>query len=119
MKKSLYFLQDILRCMVVGFAISLGLSIISGLILLIIFGTNAALVFGWIKSINYFVGAMGLLLSGGFFMKRDGTRPLIYKDEWKKYFKQMNIGFVVMFISLFIVLVGVLIHYNLDIRSLL
>lgn len=119
MKKILYFLQDILKCVVVGLVISLGVSIISGIILLIIFGTNAAMVFGWIKAVNYFVGAMGLLLSGGFFIKRDGTRPFVYKEQWKKLFKQMNIGFVILVIGITIIFVGTIIQYNLDIRSLI
>lgn len=108
------FFKDILRCLYVGFCISAGILLLSGLILLIIYGLDIFKILSVATSVLYFAGSLGLFLSAGFFMKRDGTRPLVYKDQWKKYFKKLNIGFVVMFISLSIIVAGVIMQYIIE-----
>lgn len=52
-----------------------------------------------VKNAAYYVSALGLMLSAAFFITRDGTRPLIYNDEWRKHFVVLNLALVIMFIS--------------------
>lgn len=110
------FFKDILRCAYIGICISAGVLLLVGLILPIIIGFDIFRIFDGAKNVLYFAGSLGLFLSAGFFMKRDGTRPLVYKDKWKKYFKKLNIGFVIMFVSLSIIIMGIIIQYNLEKR---
>lgn len=108
------FFKDILRCLYVGICISIGILLLSGVILFIIYGFNIFKILSGATSVIYFAGSLGLFLSAGFFMKRDGTRPLVYKDQWKKYFKKLNIGFVVMLVSLSIIVIGVIMQYIIE-----
>lgn len=116
MKSILYLIKDILKCIIIGVIISLGLSLLASLVLIILYGNKTVSILEGIKSVNYFFGAMGMLLSGGFFMKRDGTRPFIYKEEWKGHFKKMNIGFVIMFIGMAVIAFGVVIQCYIEMK---
>lgn len=63
-----------------------------------------------IKNGLYYTGSFGLLLSAAFFVQKNGNRPLDFQYEWRQHFKRFSLGFVVLFVSLFTCLWGVLIQ---------
>lgn len=112
MKSLKYIIMDILKCMLIGSAIAIGVSLITGLITILVTWGNIGVTLDYIKFIIFLIGSLGLLLAGGAFAQREGTRPFIYDEQWKTYFKKLNIGFVILFICSTIILWGVLV-YNL------
>lgn len=114
MRKLGYIMADIVKCLLIGIITSLAIAFIVGLFGFIIHKGNSNQIFELIKRFLYYIGMLGLLLSCGFFVQRDATRPLIYNDEWKKYFKQLHLGFVIMFINLSLCLIGMIIQILIE-----
>jgi hypothetical protein len=102
--------SDVLKCIGIGSLIAIGIGIITGVIAIIASGANLNLTLEWIKRVVYIVGGLGLFLSAGTFAQRDGTRPLIYNEQWKTHFKNLNIGFVFLAISFSIVVWGIMVQ---------
>lgn len=109
---------DVLKCIVIGSIIAVGIGIITGLIAIVSSWGNLSTTLDWIKRVIYIVGGLGLFLSAGTFAQRDGTRPLVYNEQWKKYFKTMNIGVVFLFISFSVVTWGMMVHNFIDLGRL-
>lgn len=105
---------DILKCIGIGSIIAIAFGIVTGLIAIIASGGDTTLTLDWIKRVVYIIGGLGLLLSGGAFAQRDGTRPLVYEEQWKTHFKALNIGFVFLIISLSVVVWGMMVHNLID-----
>ncbi|MDO6353697.1 hypothetical protein Q3V94_01175 [Caloramator sp. CAR-1] len=110
MKKIRLFINDALKAMGIGFAISLIILSISWAICFIVYKGNTFLVFNGVKNSLYYIGILILFLSAAFFIQRDATRPLNYEDEWKKHFKVLNLGFVILFIGIAINVAGMVIQ---------
>lgn len=113
MKSSL--IHDLINCTKIAFYIASGAAVFFTLIYLIFYNNGDANIFVFIKNSLYYIGCFGFLISAAFFIKRDGTRPLHHEEQWKKHFHRFNLGFVVMWISLFICIFGMLIQLILEI----
>lgn len=62
------------------------------------------------------IGPIGMVFSAGMFMKRGALRPLKDKEGWKRHFKVLNPGYVMVFFSVGIVFIGSLVDliiYNI------
>jgi len=98
--------KDILKCAKLAIFITLGIAVFFMLIFYIFYGVRGISLLNFIKNALYYIGSFGLLISTGFFVQKNGTRPLANYETWKKMFSNLNLGFVIMFISLFICLYG-------------
>jgi hypothetical protein len=114
MKHVKYLFMDILKCAGIGVAISLAIAIITGLLAILFSWGNIPLSMEWIKRVVYFIGGLGLFLSAGAFIQREGTRPFVYNEEWKAHFKIFNFGFVVMLISFSVIVCGMIVQNLLE-----
>jgi hypothetical protein len=114
MKKLAVYILDVGKCILASIICSIIIGAFAGIISLLVYGFNGLLIMEGIKKGLYYTGMLGLLLSAGFFMQRDATRPLAYNIEWKKYFEKLNLGFVIMFVSLFTCSIGMLIQNYLE-----
>lgn len=109
-------LKDIFKCTKIALFISLGIAIFFTLIYYIFYSNNDISLLNFIKNNLYYVGCFGFLISSGFFIQKNATRPLTYQDSWNKMFSKLNLGFVVMFVSLFICFYGMIIQLSLETR---
>ncbi|MCX7904935.1 MAG: hypothetical protein N2486_10560 [Caloramator sp.] len=110
MSKIRLFIKDALKAMGIGLVLSLIILSISWAICFIMYRGNTFLVFNGVKNSLYYIGILILFLSAAFFVQRDATRPLNYEDEWKKHFKVLNLGLVILFIGIAINIVGMVIQ---------
>lgn len=111
-------LKDIFKCTKLAFFISLGIAIFFTLIYFIFYSSNDISLLNFIKNNLYYVGSFGLLISSGFFVQKNATRPLKYQDSWNKMFSKLNLGLVIMFVSLFICFYGMIIQLSLEITKM-
>ena len=109
-------LKDILKCAELALFITIGVFIFFTAIYYIFYNNNnsPSSLFNFIKNNLYYIGCFGFLLCSGFFVQKKATRPLIYQDSWNKMFNKLNLGMVVLFISLFICLNGMIIQLLLE-----
>lgn len=108
MKQIAYFLLDIIKCYILSALISLVILIISWAIGLLFYRGDLLVLLNSVKKASYVIGIIGLFLSSGFFIQRNATRPLVYHEEWREWFKFLNLGFVIMFVSLFVCSFGMI-----------
>lgn len=108
------FLKDIVKCSKIALFISLGITFLFGIIYYLFFSKSLLILFTFIKNSLYYIGCFGFLISCGFFIKRDANRPLDYEDEWREKFKKLSLSFVILFISFFICLYGMVIQVFLE-----
>ncbi len=101
-------IHDLIKCIKIAFFIALAAAVLFSIIYFIFY--NNGNVFVFIKNSLYYIGCFGLLISAAFFIRRDATRPLKHEDDWKKLFYKFNLGFVIMWISLFVCIFGMLIQ---------
>jgi hypothetical protein len=107
-------LKDILKCAKVALFIAMGISIFFTFIYYIFYNNNHSSLLNFIKNNLYYIGSFGFLICSGFFIQKNAIRPLKYQDAWNKMFNKLNLGLVVMFISLFICLYGMVIQLTLE-----
>jgi hypothetical protein len=119
MGKILGIIKDLVKCAVISIPFSAAFAIISGVISFIVYRGNVEAVLDVIKRTLYYTGMLGLGLSVGFFIQRDATRPLLYNDEWKKRFSVLNLGFVIMLVSLFICIAGMVVQNYIEMGRIL
>jgi magnesium-transporting ATPase (P-type) len=97
-----YILFDVLRSICIGILIALGLGVFITLIALIFRLDILQVLFSaWI-----FTGCIGMFIGGMSFLWPNTQRPLDHRDDWEKYFKKLNIGFVILFIGITILILG-------------
>lgn len=114
MKNDLF--KDIFKCGKVAFIITLTVSVFFGIIFLLSSPYDSMSLLNFIKNGLYYIGLLSLLLSSGFLIKRNSTRSLNYNEKWGQIFRTLNIGRVLMLISLFICLYGVLIQLFIKVK---
>lgn len=107
-------IKDILKCGIISFITCLVICAFLGIVHVIFISSNMLAVFNFIKSSLYYIGSFGLFISAGFFIQKNGTRPLSYNDKWREHFSKLNLGLVIMFISLFMCFNGMVIQYFLE-----
>lgn len=112
MKKTLFY--DIIKCAKLAFLISLIISVFFGIIFFISTTHSTVPMLNFIKNGLYYIGCFGFLISGGFFIQRNANRPLNYNEKWRQLFSRLNLGLVIMFISLFICFYGMLIQVFIE-----
>lgn len=101
-----YTLLDILRCIYIGILIALGLGVFITLIALIFRLDILQVIYtSWICT-----GSFGMLIGGISFLKPNTQRPLKYSTEWEKYFKKLNIGYVILLVSLTTFILGISVY---------
>jgi hypothetical protein len=110
MKMKFCFVRDLFKCAKIAFYIAVGVAIFATIIFCIFYDKHHMNLFGYIKNCLYYTGCFGFLVSVGFFVQKNATRPLVYQNEWRKIFYRLNLGFVIMFIGLMICMVGMLIQ---------
>ena len=109
-------IKDILKCAKIAFYIAVGTFIFFGIVYYLFNSRNSISLFNVIKNIFYYIGCFGLLISSAFFIQKNAVRPLNNHDAWSKMFRKLNLGLVIMFISLFICLYGMMIQILLEIK---
>lgn len=98
-----YILLDVLRCICIGILIALGLGVFITLIALIFrLDILRVLYTSWIST-----GCFGMFIGGMSFLWPNTQRPLDYRTDWEKYFKKLNIGYVILLIGLTILILGI------------
>lgn len=110
LKKIIDFITDILKCFAVALGIFLIILSISWAICFIMYRGDTLALLNAVKRGSYFIGIMGLFLSSGFFLQRNATRPLVYSEQWKSYFRFLNLGFVIMFVGFFLCSIGMIVQ---------
>lgn len=106
--------KDILKCTKIALLISIAISIFFTAIYYIFYNSGSSSLLYFIKNNLYYIGCFGFLISSGFFIQKNATRPLKYQDSWNRMFSKLNLGMVVMFVSLFICLYGMIIQLSLE-----
>lgn len=109
-----YLIKDILKCAKFALYITFGIFAFFGIIHYLFYSKNIINLFNTIKNTFYYIGCFGLLISSGFFIQKNAVRPLDNNDAWIKMFHKLNLGLVMMFISLFICLLGMIIQILLE-----
>lgn len=105
-----YLAKDIFKCMKVAFLISIIIFVLFSIIYYLFYGNSSVTILYFIKDRLYNIGCLGFLISVGFFMQRNATRPLTYRQKWETMFRKLNLGIVIMVISLFICIYGMVIQ---------
>lgn len=112
------FTKDILKCAKISLFIAVGIFLIFGLIYFTFYNNGTTSLSFFLKDSLYYIGCFGFLISIGFFMQKNATRPLKYQDQWNKMFSKLNLGFSIMFISFFICLYGMAIQLIVELKLL-
>ena len=107
-------IKDVFKCAKVALFIAIGISIFFTIIYYIFYNNGNLSLFNFIKNNLYYIGCFGFLISAAFFIQRNATRPLKYQDSWNKMFSKLNLGLVIMFISFFICLYGMIIQFSIE-----
>ena len=105
MKRLVCLLRDLMKTLILGGIISIGIAIVIGLI--------ALLVNKVIRSALLITGSFGLLLSAILIIKKKSESPLKYIDQWKEKFKVFSYKVVLIFSSIIILLCGGIIDWFL------
>lgn len=108
--------RDILKCAKIALFISIGAFILFGLIYIMFYTHRNINFLNFMKNNLYYIGCFGFLICSGFFIQKNANRSLEYQDEWNKMFHKLNLGLVVMFISFFICLYGMIIQLSLELK---
>lgn len=101
------FLGLFVGCIIGILFILIGLIANKGVILKALYVSRCALLL---------IGPLCMIFSAGMFLKRGALRPLENKEGWKKHFKILNPGYVMVFFSIGMVFIGSivdLIIYNI------
>lgn len=104
------FFEDILYSLKISVYFFLPCFIIGILIGFFTHGANYVEIILWGSRFTEIVGAFGMGVAAISFVKKDLMRPLDYEDRWKLYFKKLNIAHVILFVSLFMVIIS----YTID-----
>lgn len=108
--------KDIFKCAKIALYISIGAFIFFGLIYFLFYSHRDIGFLSYIKNNLYYIGCFGLIICCGFFIKKNANRSFKYQDDWNKMFNKLNLGFVVMFISLFICFYGMVIQLSIELK---
>jgi len=108
------FLKDVFKCAKVALVALAIVWIIFGMVYYLFYCGSSVPVLMFIKDRLYNVGCFGFLVSVGFFMQRDATRPLDNRKQWENMFKKFNLGIVIMTVSVFICFYGMIIQLFLE-----
>lgn len=106
MQRTLYGIVDAAKSFIIGIIAGTIIEIVSALIGLIIYKGY------WIGAIMagrnavIFVGALGLLITAGLFLKKNTLRPLKAQKSWEKSFKVLNFGYTILILFIGIIIVG-------------
>lgn len=94
MNKLKEVVEDILKAFVIIVGVTSIIVILSMLIGILINQGN--LIKGLIiaERIVLLIGAMGLLVVAGMFLKSDGLKPLVHQRQWRSYFKRLYFSHV-------------------------
>jgi len=107
-------IKDILKCAKVALLVAAIVLIIFSVIYYLFYSGGSIPILPFLKDRLYNIGCFGFLISAGFFVQRDATRPLDYHKQWKKIFHRFNLGIVIMTVSFFTCLYGMLIQLFLE-----
>lgn len=95
------FLKDLVRCLeisLVAFIIPFGIGMVVGMLF---YGLDLKGMLDWGRILVQFSAAIGMLVAGVSFIKPQTMRPLNYDEEWKIYFRKMNLSHVILFVCIF------------------
>jgi hypothetical protein len=98
--------RDLARCVFIGLFIAAIFAVLM-VIVTLISGWN------WLDLLYrsyFYIGSLGLLIAGLSFLKPSTLRPLDYKNDWERYFKKMNIGFVFLFVGITLMVIAVVLY---------
>ena len=97
---------DCLKALFIGIAVGSAIGVIFALIGLMAYKGNFVNALNVSRSGLLLIGALCMIFSAGMFLKRGALRPLQDKDGWKRQFKILNPGYVMVFFSVGVVLIG-------------
>ena len=112
MKRLVCLLRDLMKTLILGGIISIGIAIVIGLIALLVNKGNIKTTIEVIRSALLITGSFGLLLSAILIIKKSES-PLKYIDQWKEKFKVFSYKVVLIFSSIIILLCGGIIDWFL------
>lgn len=107
-------IKDILKCAKVALLVAAIVSVLFGIIYYLFYRGGSIPVLQFLKDRLYNAGCLGFLISAGFFMQRDATRPLDYHKQWKRMFRRFNLGIVIMTVSFFVCFYGMIIQLFIE-----
>ncbi|OFI07505.1 hypothetical protein CLOACE_03340 [Clostridium acetireducens DSM 10703] len=100
------YLKDIVFCFKVSiyiFAIFFGIGIVIGILLA---NFNFRDILLWGCRIVQYLSILGMIICALAFTKTELLRPLNYNEEWRKYFRKLNLFWVILIISLIITILS-------------
>ena len=106
MKRLLCLLRDLMKTLILGGIISIGIAIVIGLIALLVNKGNIKTTIEVIRSALLITGSFGLLLSAILIIKKKSESPLKYIDQWKEKCNILSYKSVLIYVSSFITLYG-------------
>ena len=113
MKRLVCLLRDLMKTLILGGIISIGIAIVIGLIALLVNKGNIKTTIEVIRSALLITGSFGLLLSAILIIKKKSESPLKYIDQGKEKFKVFSYKVVLIFSSIIILLCGGIIDWFL------
>ena len=116
MKRLVCLLRDLMKTLILGGIISIGIAIVIGVIALLVNKGNIKTTIEVIRSALLITGSFGLLLAALKSVAAKGLKsesPLKYIDQWKEKFKVFSYKVVLIFSSIIILLCGGIIDWFL------
>ncbi|WP_205598653.1 hypothetical protein [Clostridium niameyense] len=104
------YVKDILKSLklsILLFIIGFVLGILIGVILHPKTFTSILL---WGCRIVQYISIFGMAIAGISFTKQDLLKPLNYENQWKNYFNKLNLSFVILFMSVFSLILSYLVE---------
>ncbi|MBS4957064.1 MAG: hypothetical protein KHZ99_08435 [Clostridium sp.] len=111
MRKIVGFINDFIKCFIIGTLITFSIAFFVGIFSLIISKFNFEQAIQNIKSILLIVGSLGMILGGLLIINIKNRKELVFIDQWKEKYKILSYKTVLIVVSCVIVLYGGIIDW--------
>lgn len=106
-----YYLEDILYSFKLSFYMFFISFVIGSLIGVILPSRSFYVIFLWGCRMSQYIAIFGMGISAISFTKEELLKPLHHEKQWKSYFKKLSLSFVILFMSIFSLMISYTVQY--------
>ncbi len=106
-----YYLEDILYSFKLSFYLFFISFVIGSLIGVILPNRSFYVIFLWGCRMSQYIAILGMAIAAISFTKEELLKPLHHEKQWKSYFKKLNLSFVILFMSIFSLMISYTVQY--------
>ncbi|VYT92272.1 hypothetical protein [Clostridium tertium] len=106
MEKFIEVIKDLIKCIIWGSIISLGIILVVGIISLLVPNVNWRQSLQNVRSALLLIGALGMILGALLILKKRGVKELSFIDQWKDKYSVFSYRIVLIVVSITIILYG-------------